>query len=51
MEITIKTTTELEDELLSLFNSLDMEGQAEVLTTAYKEKMRMKGIGINEEIC
>ena len=51
MEITIKTTNELQDELLTIFDSLDIEGQAEVLTTAYKEKMRMKGINLNEEVC
>ena len=43
MEITIKTTTELQDELLSLFDSLDIEGMSEVLATAYREKMRMMG--------
>ena len=51
MEITIKTlTNELQDELLSLFDSLDIDGQAEVLATAYKEKMRMKGINLDETL-
>jgi len=49
MEITIKTTTELQDELLALFDKLDIEGQAEVLATAYREIMRIKGIS-NEEV-
>ena len=52
MEITIKTTTELQDELLKLFDNLDMQGQVEVLSTAYKEIMRVKGInlkGIDDE--
>ena len=51
MEITIKTTTELQDELLNIFDSLDIEGQSEVLATAYREIMRMKGINPNEEVC
>ncbi len=42
MEIIIKTTNELQDELLYLFDSLDIDGQAEVLATAYKEKIRME---------
>ena len=50
MEITIKTTTELQDELLKLFDNLDIEGQAEVLATAYKESMRVRGINLNEEV-
>ena len=50
MEIIIKTNTELQEELLTLFDSLDIEGQAEVLATAYREKMRMKGINLNEEV-
>ena len=50
MEIIIKTTNELQDELLALFDSLDIEGQAEVLATAYRQKMRMKGIS-DESFC
>jgi len=50
MEIIIKTNNELQEELLTLFDSLDIEGQAEVLATAYREKMRMKGIDLNEEV-
>ena len=52
MEITIKTTTELQDELLNIFDNLDIDGQAQVLATAYKEAMRVKGItlkGIDDE--
>ena len=48
MEITIKTTTELQDELLRIFDNLDIDGQAEVLATAYRETMRMRGIGTDE---
>ena len=50
MEITIKTTNELQDELLAIFDSLDVEGMAEVLATAYRQRMRMKGIDLNEEV-
>ena len=42
MKIIIKTNEPLEEELLQLFNSLDIEGQAEILATAYKERIRMR---------
>ena len=50
MEITIKTNTPLEEELLALFSSLDIDGQAEVLATAYKEKIRLKGLSSDETL-
>ena len=51
MEITIKTDdlNELQQELLALFDNLDVEGQAEVLATAYRENMRIKGINPYEK--
>lgn len=50
MEIIIRTNNELQNELLSLFDSLDIDGQAEVLATAYREKIRMKGLNLDEEV-